>query len=115
MSSSGSNGSTTDTITPTETRKKTRLRRPPLYRVLFHNDDFTPRQFVVQVLATVFRLNEVEAQAKMMQVHNHGVGMIGVYTFEIAETKVATVMRLADEAQFPLLCTMEPEDDGQDA
>lgn len=101
-------------VTQPLTKKKTRLKRPRRYKVLFHNDDFTPREFVVMLLNTIFRLGEGEARAKMMHIHNNGVGVIGVYTFEIAETKVTRVMALADKAQFPLLCTMEPESDGED-
>lgn len=84
-----------------------KLERPPLYRVLIHNDNFTTMEFVVFVLITVFRHTEAEATRIMFQVHMQGVGVAGVYTYEIAETKVAKVTMLAQTQEFPLLCTME--------
>jgi ATP-dependent Clp protease adaptor protein ClpS len=94
----------------TVTRPRDKLERPRLYKVLFHNDDYTPREFVVLVLEHIFGMGEAEAQATMLHVHNHGVGVAGVYTFAIAETKVAQVAAAADRAGHPLLVTMEPED-----
>lgn len=91
----------------TETRKK--VQRPPMYRVLLHNDDYTPREFVVLILQHVFQMSESDATSAMLYVHNHGVGVIGVYPFSVAETKVAEVMAAAEKAEFPLMCTMEPE------
>ena len=87
-----------------------------MYKVLLHNDDFTPRDFVVMVLESVFRMGEVAATRLMLHVHNNGVGVIGIYTHQIAETKVAQVLAAADKANFPLMCSMEPaEDEGDEA
>ena len=85
-------------------------KRPPLYKVLFHNDDYTTREFVVWVLQTVFHKNETDAVAIMSHVHNNGVGIAGVYTFEVAETKVTKTMHLAKAQQFPLQLSIEPTD-----
>jgi ATP-dependent Clp protease adaptor protein ClpS len=84
-----------------------RLKRPPLYRVILLNDDYTPMEFVVQVLQKVFGLDRNTATRIMLEVHTKGKGICGVYTFEIAETKVAQVTGLAQQHQHPLLCTME--------
>ncbi len=89
------------------TESETRLKRPPLYKVLIHNDNFTTMEFVVYVLHTVFQHAEAEAVRIMLQVHTQGVGVAGVYTYEIAEMKVAKVTSLAQAHEFPLLCTME--------
>ena len=99
-----------DTGVVTETRKKEKLKRPTLYKVLFHNDDYTTMEFVVAVLREVFRKPEVEAIAIMLSVHKTGVGVAGVYTYEIAETKLRTTERLARENEFPLKLSMEPEE-----
>ena len=95
----------------TETRTKKKLQRPRLYRVLLHNDDYTTREFVVDVLRTVFQRSEVEAVQIMLHVHHNGVGVAGVYTREVAETKIQTVEELAREFEYPLRLSMEPEDD----
>jgi ATP-dependent Clp protease adaptor protein ClpS len=92
----------------TSTRPK--LARPRLYKVLLHNDNFTPMEFVVLVLKEVFAKSEADAMAIMLHAHTHGMAVAGVYSFEIAETKVQQTMALAEHAAFPLLCTMEPED-----
>lgn len=84
-----------------------RLEEPPLYRVLLHNDNFTTMEFVVYVLQTIFQRSEAESVQVMLQVHIEGVGVAGIYPYEIAEMKVAKVSQLAREAEFPLLCTME--------
>ncbi len=94
----------------TERRTQRRTRRPRLYKVLLHNDDYTTMEFVVAVLKHVFHHDEVTATTIMLHVHRTGIGVAGVYTYEIAETKVAQVMDLAREAEFPLLCTLEPEE-----
>lgn len=99
----------------TATRTKPQLRRPPLFKVLLHNDDFTTMEFVVDVLTTVFHHTEPQAVAIMLHVHHQGVGVAGVFTYEIAETKQAKVTALAREAGYPLLCTVEPENGGDDA
>ena len=84
-----------------------KLKRPPLYRVLLLNDDYTPMEFVVQVLEKVFGMDRKTATRVMLEVHTKGKGICGVYTYEIAETKVAQVTNLAQQHQHPLLCTME--------
>jgi len=84
-------------------------RKPSLYRVLLLNDDYTPMEFVVEVLVRIFRKSPEEAATIMLHVHQTGVGMCGVYTYEVAETKVAQVMDAARRAQHPLQCTMEKE------
>ena len=91
----------------TKTDKKTK--RPPMFRVLLHNDDYTTMEFVVAILESVFHKPRVEAAQIMWHVHTRGVGTAGIYTAEIAETKVKTVHGLAREAGFPLKCSMEPE------
>jgi len=84
-----------------------RVKRPPLYRVVLLNDDYTPMEFVVQVLQTIFGMDRSTATRIMLEVHTKGKGLCGVYTYEIAETKVAQVVGLAEQHQHPLLCTME--------
>ena len=89
----------------TKTRPKTK--RPSLYRVLLLNDDYTPMEFVIQVLERFFQKAREEATRIMYHVHQHGVGECGVYTFEVAETKVTQVMDFARKHQHPLQCVME--------
>ena len=89
------------------TESETRLKKPPLYKVLLHNDDFTTMEFVVFVLQTVFGHSDASAVRVMLHVHQRGVGVAGVYTHEIAETKAAKVKALAEAREFPLLCTVE--------
>jgi len=89
------------------TESETRLKKPPLYKVLIHNDDYTTMEFVVFVLQQVFQHTEEDATRIMLQVHIQGKGVAGVYTYEIAETKVAQVEALARSREFPLLCTVE--------
>jgi ATP-dependent Clp protease adaptor protein ClpS len=83
------------------------LRKPPLYRVLMHNDDYTSMEFVVFILQTVFARSESEAMQIMLKVHNEGVGVAGFFTYEIAEMKVVKVTSIAQANEFPLLCTIE--------
>ena len=94
-----------------ETESKTRLERPPLYKVLLHNDDFTPMEFVVFILQTIFNHGENDAVRLMLDVHRKGIGLAGVFTYEVAEMKVDKVTSLAQANEFPLLCTMEEDDD----
>lgn len=89
------------------TESATRLKKPPLYKVLLHNDDYTTMEFVIFVLQKIFQREESEAMRIMLQVHLQGVGVAGVYTYEIAETKVSQVADLARSREFPLLCTVE--------
>jgi ATP-dependent Clp protease adaptor protein ClpS len=86
---------------------KPKLKRPPLYRVVLINDDYTPMEFVVEVLETVFGMERSKATRVMLEVHTKGKGICGVFSFEIAETKVAQVTSIAQQQQHPLLCTME--------
>jgi len=85
------------------------LKKPQLYKVILLNDDFTPMEFVVRILERFFHKNREEATRIMLQVHTRGLGVCGVYTHEVAETKVRQVMLYAQESQHPLQCTMEPE------
>ncbi|MGB7433110.1 MAG: ATP-dependent Clp protease adapter ClpS [Ahrensia sp.] len=89
------------------TRTKTKTKKPNLYRVLILNDDYTPMEFVVHVLERFFQKNRQQATQIMLHVHNHGVGECGVYTYEVAETKVTQVMDFALQNQHPLKCVME--------
>ena len=91
------------------TMTRTKTKRPSLYKVLLLNDDYTPMEFVVHVLERFFAKPREEAVQIMLHVHRHGVGICGVYTFEVAETKVAQVIELARRHQHPLQCTMEKE------
>lgn len=100
-----------DTGVITEERSKERLQRPKLYKVLLHNDHYTTREFVVAVLIGVFNKSETDAVAIMLHVHQKGTGVAGVYPFDVAQTKVEKVHRLARENEYPLLLTLEPEDD----
>jgi ATP-dependent Clp protease adaptor protein ClpS len=84
-----------------------KLKRPPLYRVILVNDDYTPMEFVVEVLETVFGMERNNATRVMLEVHTKGKGICGMYNYEIAETKVAQVTSIAQQQQHPLLCTME--------
>lgn len=100
---------TPDLLAEPEVETEEDLTEPPMYRVILHNDDFTPREFVVQVLVTVFSKSQESAAQLMWHVHKNGTGVCGVYTHEIAETKVETVRTLAKELGFPLRTTMEPD------
>lgn len=88
-----------------ETKKK--LKRPPLYKVLLHNDDYTTKEFVVEILQYIFHKEYSEAVQIMLHVHRRGIGVAGVYSYEIAETKVAMVEALAREHEYPLKCSVE--------
>ena len=87
----------------------TRQKPPPLYKVLLLNDDYTPMEFVVHVLEKYFNKGREEATRIMLHVHHKGVGMCGVYTYEVAETKVTQVMDFSRQHGHPLQCTMEKE------
>jgi len=91
----------------TKTRPKTK--KPSLYKVLMLNDDYTPMEFVVHVLERFFNKGREDAERVMLQVHQKGVGICGVYTYEVAETKVAQVIDFARRHQHPLQCTLEKE------
>lgn len=96
-----------DTGVVTKTKPKTK--KPSLYKVLILNDDYTPMEFVVHVLQRFFNKNIQEATEIMLHVHQNGVGVCGVFTYEVAETKVTQVIDLARQHQHPLQCTMEKE------
>ncbi len=88
---------------------KDEVREPSMFRVLLHNDDYTTMEFVVEILIIVFNKSPEEAVEIMLNVHRKGIGMCGVYTYEVSETKVNIVHVLARENGFPLKCTMEKE------
>jgi ATP-dependent Clp protease adaptor protein ClpS len=92
-----------------KTKAKPKLERPRLYKVLLHNDDYTPMEFVVTLLENVFSKSPAEATELMLQIHRTGMGIAGVYVLEIAETKVAAVHRKAEERGYPLRAGSEPE------
>jgi len=101
------NGDGTGTGIVAKTRPKTK--KPSLYKVLLLNDDYTPMEFVVHILEKIFSKTREEAVEVMLHVHRHGVGMCGLFTFEVAETKVTQVIEFARRHQHPLQCTMEKE------
>ena len=100
-------GDTAVAIPKSKAAKK--VEKPPLFKVLLHNDDFTTMEFVVEVLQAVFHHDLQRATRIMLHVHQRGVGVAGTYPMEIAESKAEKVMSLARAAEFPLLCTVEPE------
>ena len=91
------------------TRTKAKPKKPSMYKVFLVNDDFTPMDFVVHILERFFGKNKDEATEIMMNVHRKGVGLCGVYTYEVAETKVAQVLDCARQNEHPLQCTLEKE------
>jgi len=84
------------------------LKEPDMYKVVLHNDDYTTKEFVVEVIQIVFHKPAIEATKIMMDVHKRGKGVVGVYTWDIAQTKVAQVRQMAKEREFPLKCSVEP-------
>ena len=88
---------------------KPKLQRPPMFKVILLNDDYTPMEFVVVVLERIFQKNREEATRIMLHVHQKGIGVCGIFTREVAESKVRQVMSFSSENQHPLQCTMEPE------
>lgn len=106
-SGEGDDGREGDTSVATKTRTKTK--KPSLYKVLMLNDDYTPMEFVVYVLQRFFNMDHARSVEIMLTVHNKGVAVVGVYPFEVAETKVTQVMDCARSNQHPLQCTMEKE------
>jgi len=105
--SDGQNGDGTGTGIVAKTRAKTK--KPSLYKVLLLNDDYTPMEFVVHILEKIFTKSREDAIEVMLHVHRHGVGVCGLFTFEVAETKVTQVIEFARRHQHPLQCTMEKE------
>jgi len=99
----------TGTSTGTVHKIKVQIQKPKKYKVLMHNDDFTTMEFVVEVLMDVFNKSELDAVLIMQNIHYEGIGLCGIYTKEIAETKVIQAKELAKANKFPLKCTMEEE------
>lgn len=91
-------------------RTRTRLREPKQYKVIFHNDDFTTMEFVVMVLAVVFHKSEADAERIMLDVHRHGQGVAGIYTYDIAVTKAQKATQMARNEDFPLRISIQPID-----
>ncbi len=108
-SSIGDDGDVGDTGTKVAVKTRPRTKKPAMYKVLMLNDDYTPMEFVVHVLERFFQKNREEATRIMLHVHRRGVAVCGVYTYEVAETKVTQVMDLAHQNQHPLQCTIEKE------
>ena len=98
-----------DNGTDVLTESKTKLEKPKLYKVLLHNDDFTTMEFVVFVLQYVFKRTDAEAFTVMLKVHNEGVGVAGLYPYEVANMKSEKAMNLAKAREYPFLCTVEEE------
>jgi ATP-dependent Clp protease adaptor protein ClpS len=98
----------TDIARP-KARPAKKVEKPPLYKVLLHNDDYTTMEFVVSILESVFHHGRAHAERIMLHVHTRGVGVAGTYPRDVAETKAEKAMSLARAAEFPLLCTVEPE------
>jgi ATP-dependent Clp protease adaptor protein ClpS len=96
------------------TEETTQLKRPDMYRIVLLNDDYTPREFVVWVLVKVFYKSEEEGTRIMLDAHTKGKSIIGVYTYDIARTKVMQVDNLAKQHQHPLKCDMEVEEGGEE-
>ena len=105
----GGNGNTEGPNTGVVVRARPKTRKPAMYKVLMLNDDYTPMEFVVHILEKIFGKTREEAVDVMLHVHRHGVGICGIFTFEVAETKVAQVIEFSRRHQHPLQCTMEKE------
>jgi len=101
-----------DSATGVAVKSRPKTKKPAMYKVLLLNDDYTPMEFVIHVLERYFDKANEDAVQIMLHVHQKGVGMCGVYTYEVAETKVAQVMDLARQHQHPLQCTIEKDGDG---
>ena len=102
-------GQSNGTGTGVATKARPKTKKPSLYKVLLLNDDYTPMEFVVHILEKIFGKSRGEAVDVMLHVHRHGVGICGIFTFEVAETKVAQVIEFSRRHQHPLQCTMEKE------
>lgn len=94
-------------------RAKPKLKKPPMYKVIMLNDDYTPMDFVVEVLCNFFRLDPESATRVMLKVHTEGSAVCGVYTRDIAETKAAQVNQYSQDNEHPLWCEIEPDDEGE--
>lgn len=91
------------------TESETKIEKPKLFKVILHNDDFTTMEFVVFILQHVFMRSDIEAFTIMLKVHNEGIGIAGVYPYEVANMKAEKAMNLARASEYPLLCTVEEE------
>lgn len=109
MTGNGEGGDERGPSTGLAVKSRPKTKKPAMFKVLLLNDDYTPMEFVVQVLEQFFNKTQEEATRIMLHVHKRGVGLCGVFTYEIAETKVMQVMDFARRAQHPLQCRMEPE------
>lgn len=89
------------------TKSQQQVQRPQMYKVLLHNDNYTTMEFVVHILEAVFHKTPAQASEIMLTVHNQGIAVCGVYTFEVAETKTATVHAIAEQYEFPLRCSIQ--------
>ncbi len=94
-------------------KEEAKLKRPTMYKVLLHNDDYTPMEFVVSLLEYVFRKSKEQSTQIMLKVHNDGIGLAGVFSSDIARTKQMQVQEMAKLSEHPLKCSIEPEDDEQ--
>ncbi len=92
-----------------DTEDQQKIELPKKYKVILHNDDYTPMEFVIEILIDIFKKDEMTATNIMLNVHNLGQGVCGIYTYEIAETKVARVMDMAQQHEYPLKASMEVE------
>ena len=101
-------------VTGVAVKSRAKTKKPAMYKVLMLNDDYTPMEFVVHVLEQYFQKRNEDATRIMLHVHQKGVGICGVFTYEVAETKVSQVMDFARQNQHPLQCTIEKDDDGND-
>ena len=99
----------TDTDSNLAVKERIKVQKPPLYVVILHNDDYTTMEFVIEILVTVFQKDQDQAFQIMLDVHKKGTGVCGVYSREVAETKVNLVHQKAAEASFPLKCSMQKE------
>jgi ATP-dependent Clp protease adaptor protein ClpS len=102
-------GNQNGTVVERRTKEQAKTRKPPLYKCILLNDDYTPMEFVVEILKSVFHRSQADATRIMLHVHQNGMGVAGVFPFEVAETKIHTVEELARESQVPLKCVMEKE------
>jgi ATP-dependent Clp protease adaptor protein ClpS len=90
-------------------KKEIKIKKPNMYKVLLHNDDYTTMDFVVEILIKIFRKSPIEAERIMLDVHRKGIGIAGIYSYDIASTKIRQVMIMAEESGFPLKLTLEKE------
>jgi ATP-dependent Clp protease adaptor protein ClpS len=102
-------GDQDNTVIERRTKEQVKTRKPSMYKCILLNDDYTPMEFVVEILKSVFHRTQADATRIMLHVHQNGMGVAGIFPYEVAETKIRTVEELAKENQFPLKCVMEKE------